>query len=102
MAVLVTVVSSQPARPGLTGAALVPAFHYAFLTAAAVIAIAALIALTIRDADAAATMRRPERIPAAPAPPPPVRDLRAAGKSQRDIADHLNATGRKQPGGTGG
>ena len=101
LAVLVTVVSSaSPA--GATGAALVPAFHYAFLTAAAVIAIAALIALTIRDADAAGTMRRPERIPAAPAPPPPVRDLRAAGKSQRDIADHLNATGRKQPGGTGG
>jgi EmrB/QacA subfamily drug resistance transporter len=71
LAVLVTVVAaSSPA--GATGAALVPAFHHAFLTAATLIAIAALIALTIRDADAAATMRRPERIPAAPAPPPAV------------------------------
>ena len=75
--VLVTVVSAiQPA--GATGAALIPAFHYAFLTAAAVVAIGVLIALTIRDADAAATMRRRERIPAPRAAPGrgPARDRR--------------------------
>jgi hypothetical protein len=40
------------------GAALVPAFHHAFLTAAGFIVAAGLVALTIRDADAAASMRR--------------------------------------------
>ena len=68
VAVLVTVVAAfSPA--GATGATLVPAFRHAFLTAAAIATIAALIALTIRDADAAATMRRPEQNPAAPPPP---------------------------------
>ena len=68
MAVLVTVVAAfSPA--GATGAMLVPAFRHAFLTAAAITTIAALIALTIRDADAAATMRRREQNPAAPPPP---------------------------------
>ena len=57
VALLVTVVAaSVPA--GATGAALVPAFHNALLTAASLSGIAALVALTIRDADAAATMRR--------------------------------------------
>ena len=73
VAVLVTVVSVA-APAGATGAALVPAFHYAFLTAAAITVLAAGFALTIRDADAAATMRRREPVPApapAPAPAPP-------------------------------
>jgi EmrB/QacA subfamily drug resistance transporter len=56
VAVLVTVVSSS-ARAG-RGAALVPAFHHAFLAAAALVVAAGLIALTIRDSDAAASMRR--------------------------------------------
>jgi MFS family permease len=68
VAVLVTVVSSS----SHAGAGLVTAFHHAFLTVAALMVIAILFALTIRDADAAATMRRPEQIPAAPAPPPAV------------------------------
>ena len=64
---LVTVVAaSVPA--GATGAALIPAFHNALLTAASLSGIAALIALTIRDADAVATMRRRERTPAAVPP----------------------------------
>jgi EmrB/QacA subfamily drug resistance transporter len=68
VAILVTVVSAtSPA--GATGGALVPAYHYAFLTAAAIAGIGALFALTIRDADAANTMRRREQVPAA-APPP--------------------------------
>jgi hypothetical protein len=67
VAVLVTVVSAS-APAGASGAALVPAFHHAYLTAAAVSAIGALIALTIRDSDAAATMRPREQLPAGPAP----------------------------------
>jgi MFS family permease len=60
VATLVTVVSSVRAgvRAGSGGAALVPAFHHAFLTAAGFIVAAGLVALTIRDADAAASMRR--------------------------------------------
>jgi EmrB/QacA subfamily drug resistance transporter len=69
VAVLVTVVAAS-SPVGATGAALVPAFHRAFLVATAVAVIGALIALTIRDADAAATMRRPAQIPASGAPPP--------------------------------
>jgi EmrB/QacA subfamily drug resistance transporter len=65
VAVLVTVVSSS----SRAGAELVTGFHHAFLTVASVMVIAVLFALTIRDADAAATMRRRERVPAAPAPP---------------------------------
>jgi hypothetical protein len=59
VATLVTVVSSvrSGVRAG-SGAALVPAFHHAFLTAAGFIVAAGLVALTIRDADAAASMRR--------------------------------------------
>jgi EmrB/QacA subfamily drug resistance transporter len=57
VAVLVTVVSSA-GRAGGRGAALVPAFHHAFLAAAALVVAAGLIALTIRDSDAAASMRR--------------------------------------------
>ncbi len=68
VAVLVTVVAAS-SPPGATGAALVPAFHYAFLAAAAIAAIGAAVALTIRDADAAVTMRSRQRI-RAPAPPP--------------------------------
>jgi hypothetical protein len=44
---------------------LVTAFHRAFLTAAVLIAIGGLVALRIRDADAAASMRRRARAPAA-------------------------------------
>ena len=68
VAVLVTVVAAF-SPSGATGVMLVPAFRDAFLTAAAIATIAALIALTIRDADAAATMRRREQNPAAPPPP---------------------------------
>ncbi len=68
VAVLVTVVAAS-SPPGATGAALVPAFHYAFFAAAAIAAIGATVALTIRDADAAATMRPRQRV-RAPAPPP--------------------------------
>ena len=64
VALLVTVVAAS-APPGATGAALIPAFHRALLTAASLSGTAALIALTIRDSDAAATMRRRERTPAA-------------------------------------
>ena len=64
VAVLVTVVSSS-ARAG-RGAALVPAFHHAFLAAAALVVAAGLIALTIRDSDAAASMRRRGRAGAEP------------------------------------
>jgi EmrB/QacA subfamily drug resistance transporter len=56
VAVLVTVVSLAPA--GTSGAALVPAFHHAFLTAAVFIVCAGLVALTIRDSDAANSMRQ--------------------------------------------
>jgi hypothetical protein len=60
VATLVTVVSSvrSGAGAGSGGAALVPPFHHAFLTAAGFIVAAGLVALTIRDADAAASMRR--------------------------------------------
>jgi hypothetical protein len=69
VALLVTVVSAaSPA--GATGAALVPAFHQAYLTAAVVSGIGVLIALTIRDSDAAATMRPREQRPASSAPSP--------------------------------
>ena len=64
VAVLVTVISAF-SPVGATGAALVPAFHHAFLTAALMEAIGVPFALTIRDSDAAATMRRRERVPAA-------------------------------------
>ena len=60
VALLVTVVSSS----SRAGAAPVTTFHRAFLTAAAIMLVAALIALTIRDADAAATMHGRERVPA--------------------------------------
>jgi EmrB/QacA subfamily drug resistance transporter len=68
VAVLVTVVSAT-APAGATGAALIPAFHHAFLTAGAMIVIGALIALTIRDADAAVTMRREPPVAAATVAP---------------------------------
>jgi EmrB/QacA subfamily drug resistance transporter len=64
VAVLVTVVSSS-APPGAHGAVLVPAFHHAFLAAAALVVAAGLIALTIRDSDAAASLRARKRAPAA-------------------------------------
>jgi EmrB/QacA subfamily drug resistance transporter len=64
VAVLVTVISAF-SPVGATGAALVPAFHHAFLTAALIEAIGVPFALIIRDSDAAATMRRRERVPAA-------------------------------------
>jgi MFS family permease len=76
VAMLVTIVSAA-APAGTAGAALVPAFHYAFLACAAVTVLALGFALTIRDADAAATMRRRDLVPAA-APAP------AAGPSTAD------------------
>jgi EmrB/QacA subfamily drug resistance transporter len=72
VAVLVTVISiSYHAGTMVPGAALVTAFHHAFLTAAAMVVAAGLIALRIRDIDAAATMRRPVRAPAAAPGPLP-------------------------------
>jgi EmrB/QacA subfamily drug resistance transporter len=69
VAVLVTVLSATaPARAA--GAALIPAFHHAFLTAGAMVFVAAGIALTIRDTDATVTMRRRDPAPAAAAVPP--------------------------------
>jgi hypothetical protein len=64
VAVLVTVVSSS-APPGAHGAVLVPAFHHACLAAAALVVAAGLIALTIRDSDAAASLRARKRAPGA-------------------------------------
>jgi EmrB/QacA subfamily drug resistance transporter len=64
VALLVTVISAS----SRAGDALVTAFHHAFLTAAALMVLAALIALTIKDADATSTMRRREPVPAAPVP----------------------------------
>jgi MFS family permease len=68
VAILVTVVSISAhagAHP-VTGAVLVPAFHHAFFTAAGFIVAAGLVALTIRDSDAAASMRRRVTLPATP------------------------------------
>jgi EmrB/QacA subfamily drug resistance transporter len=65
VAVLATVVSSSAhSGPAATPEALVNAFHHAFLTAAVLIAIGGLIALRIRDSDAAVSMRRRARAPA--------------------------------------
>ena len=64
VAVLATVVSSS-AHSAASPAVLVTAFHHAFLTAAVLIAIGGLVALRIRDADAAPSMRRRARVPAA-------------------------------------
>ena len=62
VAVLATVVStSVHGAPAASPAALVTAFHHAFLTAAVLIAIGGLLALRIRDSDAAASMRRRAR-----------------------------------------
>ncbi|HMH94818.1 MAG TPA: DHA2 family efflux MFS transporter permease subunit [Streptosporangiaceae bacterium] len=61
VAVLVTVVSSA-GRAGGRGAALVPAFHHAFLAAAALVVASGLIALTIRDSDAAASRAADDRV----------------------------------------
>jgi hypothetical protein len=55
VAVLVTVVSLAP--HGTAGAALVPDFHHAYLTAMGFIIAAGLVALTIRDSDAANSMK---------------------------------------------
>ena len=67
VAVLVTVVTSS--GHGRTGAALVPAFHHAFLTAGALIIAAGLVSMVIRDSDAAASMlARARRQAPAPAP----------------------------------
>jgi EmrB/QacA subfamily drug resistance transporter len=68
VAILVTVVSTS-AHVGTharTGAARIPAFHHAFFTAAGIIVAAGLVALTIRDTDAAASMRRRPVLPATP------------------------------------
>jgi hypothetical protein len=55
----------------------VPAFHHAFLTAGALIIAAGLVALTIRDSDAAASMlaRARRQAPAAEPVPVPVSDV---------------------------
>jgi EmrB/QacA subfamily drug resistance transporter len=64
-AILVTVVSAfTPA--GAAGATLIPVYHYAFFTAAAIAAVGIPSALIIRNSDAAATMHRREPVPAAP------------------------------------
>jgi EmrB/QacA subfamily drug resistance transporter len=64
VAVLATVVSSSVhSSITATHPQLVTAFHHAFLTAAVLIAIGGLIALRIRDSDAAASMRRRARGP---------------------------------------
>ena len=68
VALLVTVLSAA-APAHAAGAALIPAFHQAFLTAAVMTAVAVGFALTIRDADAAGTMRRRSR-PEPPRRPP--------------------------------
>jgi MFS family permease len=83
VAVLVTVVSSS----SRAGTGLVTAFHHAFLTVASLMVIAVLFALTIRDADAAATMRRREPVPAAPAPPAVVPPGIGDGTADRDPGD---------------
>jgi MFS family permease len=65
VAVLAAVVSSSVhSGTAASPAELVTAFHHAFLTAAVLIAIGGLIALRIRDSDAAASMRRRARAPA--------------------------------------
>jgi EmrB/QacA subfamily drug resistance transporter len=65
VAVLATVIGQQAGARG--GGAQVPAapFHSAFLAAAALALTASLVALAIRDRDAAQTMRRPAAAPAA-------------------------------------
>jgi EmrB/QacA subfamily drug resistance transporter len=64
VAVLAAVVSSSVhSGTAASPAELVTAFHHAFLTAAVLIAIGGLIALRIRDSDAAASMRRRARAP---------------------------------------
>lgn len=68
VAVLVMVVSLS--GDGAEGAALVPAFHNAFFTVAGIIFCAAMVALTIRDSDAAPSMRARARRGAHAAPAP--------------------------------
>jgi MFS family permease len=64
---ILAAVASATVRPGTaaTPAVLVGAYHHAFLAAAALILAGGVIALSIRDPDAASTMR-PRRPPAAP------------------------------------
>jgi EmrB/QacA subfamily drug resistance transporter len=102
VAVLVTVLaSSSRSAHASAGAALVPAFHHAFLTAAAIIVAAGLVALTIRDADAAASMRQRARAPAALAPvspAPPVPETTAPPEHRdRPGAGPGGCPGRERP-----
>ena len=72
VAILTTVVSAvgvSPTRVGHATAHLAP-YHAAFLTAAALALVGAIAALTVHDADAAATMVRRGRRGAAPSPSP--------------------------------
>jgi EmrB/QacA subfamily drug resistance transporter len=102
VAVLVTVVSSSRAGAGAgaVGAALVPAFHHAFLAAAGFIVAAGLVALTIRDADAAASMRQRARVPvpARDAADPAVAGAGLAGSGGLSGAGGLGGVVPAEPG----
>jgi hypothetical protein len=86
VAIIATVIaSSVHLSPTTTGAELIPAYHNAFLAAAALLLIAALLALKIHDSDAAPTMRRKAEEPAVPEPMPdgPGAELPAPATAQR-------------------
>jgi EmrB/QacA subfamily drug resistance transporter len=105
VAVLVTVVTASSVTSSghaKTGAALVPAFHHAFLTAAAFIVAAGLAALAIRDSDAAASMLARVRRPPAPvsvseeAPPSPSPTLgEAHSRVQVQVVVHSGSAHRR-------
>jgi EmrB/QacA subfamily drug resistance transporter len=72
VAIIATVIaSSVHLSPTTTGADLLPAYHNAFIAAAALLLIGALLALKIRDSDAAPTMRRRAKEPAVLEPATP-------------------------------
>jgi MFS family permease len=71
VAIIATVIaSSVHLSPTTTGAELLPAYHNAFIAAAALLLIGALLALKIHDSDAAPTMRRRAEAPAGSEPSP--------------------------------
>ena len=86
VAIIATVIaSSVHLSPTTTGADLIPAYHNAFLAAAALLLIGALLALKIHDSDAAPTMRRRGAEPAVlePTPDGPGAELPAPATAQR-------------------
>lgn len=86
VAVLVTVVSV--AGHGAEGAALVPAFHSAFFTVAGLIFCAAMVALMIRDSDAAASMRaRAAKAAVSPSPAPAAAPAEPGAETAAALAD---------------